>query len=71
MAFSDSSIALSDDARYKLNTRKRAIAKALQLNGHSDFAPVDQAYYEHFLFFFCSNILRFGKFAWQPQMQVT
>ena len=32
--------------------RKRAIAKALQLKGHSDFAPVDLAYYQHFLFFF-------------------
>ena len=42
-------------------TRKRAIAKALQLKGHSDFAPVDLAYYQHFLFF-CSKILRFGKF---------
>ena len=43
-------------------TRKRAIAKALQLKGHSDFAPVDMAYYHHFLFFFCSKILPFGKF---------
>ena len=43
-------------------TRKRAIAKALQLKGHSDFAPVDLAYYQHFLYFFCSKILRFGKF---------
>ena len=33
-------------------TRKRAIAKALQLKGHSDFAPVDLAYYQHFLDFF-------------------
>ena len=32
-------------------TRKRAIAKALHLEGHSDFAPVDLAYYQHFLFF--------------------
>ena len=29
----------------KTITRKRAIAKALQLKGHSDFAPVDPAYY--------------------------
>ena len=43
-------------------TRKRAIAKALQLEGHADFAPVDLAYYQHFLGFFCSKILRFGKF---------
>ena len=35
-------------ALYK-STRKRAIAKALQLEGHSDFAPVDLAYYQHFL----------------------
>ena len=34
-----------------LQTRKRAIAKALQLKGHSDFAPVDLAYYQHFLIF--------------------
>ena len=37
-------------------TRKRAIAKALQLKGHSDFAPVDLAYYQHFLFFLFENI---------------
>ena len=43
-------------------TRKRAIAKALHLEGHSDFAPVDLAYYQHFLCFFCWKILRFGKF---------
>jgi len=42
-------------------TRKRAIAKPLQLKGHSDFAPVDPAYHQHFLFF-CSKILRFAKF---------
>jgi len=42
-------------------TRKRAIAKALQLKGHSDFAPVNLAYYQHFVGF-CSKILRFGKF---------
>jgi len=42
-------------------TRKRAIAKGLQLEGHPDFAPVDLAYYQHFLGF-CSKILRFGKF---------
>ena len=44
-------------------TRKRAIAKALQLGGHPDFAPVDLAYYQHFLGSFCSKILRFGKFC--------
>ena len=44
------------------NTRKRVIAKALQLEGDPDFAPVDLAYYQHFLGFFCSKILRFGKF---------
>ena len=37
-------------------TRKRAIAKALQLKGHSDFAPVDLAYYQHFLGFLFENI---------------
>ena len=37
-------------------TRKRAIAKALQFKGHSDFAPVDLAYYQHFLFFLFENI---------------
>ena len=42
-------------------TRKRAIGKALQLKGHSDFAPVDLAYYQHSLGFF-SKIMRFGKF---------
>ena len=42
-------------------TRKCAIAKTLQLEGHPDFAPVDLAYYQHFLGFF-SKILRFGKF---------
>ena len=45
----------------QIQTRKSAIAKALQLKGHSDFAPVHLAYYEHFLVFFCSKILRFGK----------
>ena len=45
----------------KSSTRKRAIAKALQLKGHLNFAPVDLAYYQHFLGFFCSKILRFGK----------
>ena len=39
-----------------LVTRKRAIANALQLKGHSDFAPVDVAYYQHFLFFLFENI---------------
>ena len=37
-------------------TRKRAIAKALQLEGHPDFAPVDLAYYQHFLFFLFENV---------------
>ena len=37
-------------------TRKRAIAKALQLKGHPDFAPVDLAYYQHFLGFLFENI---------------
>ena len=37
-------------------TRKRAIAKTLQLEGHPDFAPVDLAYYQHFLGFFLENI---------------
>ena len=37
-------------------TRKRAIAKALQLKGHSDFAPVDLACYQHFLFLLFENI---------------
>ena len=37
-------------------TRKRAIAKALQLEGHPDFAPVDLAYYQHFLDFLFENI---------------
>ena len=36
-------------------TRKRAIAKALQLKGHSDFAPVDLAY-QNFLDFLFENI---------------
>ena len=39
--------ATSDKVR--INTRKRAIAKALQLEGHPDFTPVDLAYYQHFL----------------------
>ena len=43
-------------------TRKCAVAKALQLEGHPDFAPVYLAYYQHFLGFFSSKILRFGKF---------
>ena len=34
----------------------RAIAKALQLEGHSDFAPVDLVYYQHFLGFLFENI---------------
>ena len=37
-------------------TRKRAIAKALHIEGHSDFAPVDLAYYQHFLCFLFKNI---------------
>ena len=41
---------------YLFGGRKRAIAKALQLKGHSDFAPVDLAYYQHFLGFLFENI---------------
>ena len=52
-------------------TRKRAIAKALQPEGHFDFAPVDLAYYQHFLFFFVRKYCVLGSSAWQPQMQVT
>ena len=37
-------------------TRKRASAKAMQLEGHPDFAPVDLAYYQHFLGFLFENI---------------
>ena len=37
-------------------TRKRATAKALQLKGHSDFEPVDLAYYQHFLGLLFENI---------------
>ena len=37
-------------------TRKRATAKALQLEGHADFAPVDLAYYQHFLCFLFESI---------------
>ena len=37
-------------------SRKRAIAQALQLKGHSDFAPVYLAYYRHFLGFLYQNI---------------
>ena len=37
-------------------TRKRAIAKALQLEGHPDFGPVDLAYYQHFMGFLFENI---------------
>ena len=39
-----------------LSTRKRAIAKALQHEGHPDFAPVDLANYQHFLGFLFENI---------------
>jgi len=42
--------------RRKVLTRKRAIAKASQLEGHPDFAPVDLAYYHHFLSFLFENI---------------
>jgi len=42
--------------------RKRAIAKALQLEGHPDFAPVDLAYIISMFWVFCSKIFRFGKF---------
>ena len=40
----------------KRRTRKHAIAKALHLEGHSDFAPVDLAYYQHFVCFLFENI---------------
>ena len=50
-------------------TRKRAIAKALQLKGHSEFAPVYLAYYQHFLGFFVRKYTVLGSSAWQPQMQ--
>ena len=40
-------------------TRKRAIAKALQLEGHPDFEPVDLAYYQHFLGFFLFENIAF------------
>ena len=53
----------------KKKTRKRAIAKALQLKGHSDFAPVDLAYYQHFLCFFVPKHCVLGSSAWQPQIQ--
>ena len=51
-----------------LITRKRAIAKALQLKGHSDFAPVDLAYYQHFLFSLFENIA-FWEVLPSPQIQ--
>ena len=47
---------LCSDIQFTTKTRKRAIAKALQLKGHSDFAPVDLAYYQHFLSFLFENI---------------
>jgi len=40
----------------KGSTRKRPIAKALHLEGHPDFAPVDLAYYHHFLGFLFENV---------------
>ena len=44
------------ELRRIFETRKRAIVKALQLEGHPDFAPVDLAYSQHFLFFLFENI---------------
>ena len=58
-------------ARETVRTRKRAIAKALQLQGHPDFASVDLAYYQHFLGFFVRKYCVLGRSAWQPQMQIT
>ena len=52
-------------------TRKRAIAKALQLKGHSDFAPVDTAYYHHSVYFFVRKYCVLGSSVCQPQMYVT
>ena len=52
-------------------TRKRAIAKALQLEGHPDFTPVDLAYYQYFLGFFVPKYCVLGSSTWQPQMQST
>ena len=49
------------EIRLQQKTRKRAIAKALHLEGHADFTPVDLAYYQHFLCF-CWKLMRFGKF---------
>ena len=46
----------SQGIKITIITIKRAIAKALQLEGHPDFAPVDLAYYEHFLGFLFENI---------------
>ena len=46
----------SESATVTDTTRKRAIAKALQLEGHPDLAPVDLAYYQHFLVFLFENI---------------
>ena len=46
-------------------TRKRAITKALQLEGHLDFAPVDLACYQHFLGFFVRKCCVLGSSAWQ------
>ena len=55
---------LSTTSSFNINTqitRKHAIAKALQPEGHFDFAPVDLHIIIIFCFF-CSKILRFGKF---------
>ena len=60
----------SQETTLKLSqTGKRAVAKALQLEGHPDFAPVDLAYYQHFLGFFVRKYCVLGSSAWQPQMQ--
>ena len=63
-------LVLHSDNRKNL-TRKRAIAKALKLEGHPDFAPVDLAYYQHFLGVFVRKHCVLGSSAWQPQMQIT
>ena len=45
------------------------LRRHLQLQGHSDFAPVDLACYQHFLFFVRKYCV-LGSSVWQPQMQV-
>ena len=62
---------ITHGGKIKAKTRKRAVAKALHLEGHPDFAPVDLAYYQHFLGFFVRKYCILGSSAWQPQMQST